>query len=54
MLLHAGIMKLKEREYLGTIQSIRVNAEYAAVRFDGKINLHMVSTVEQLYAVISL
>jgi len=33
---------LKERDYLGTVQSCKVNADYAAVKFEGKVNLHMV------------
>jgi len=42
MVCTAGIQKLKEREYLGTIQSCKVSTDYAAVRFEGKVNLHMV------------
>lgn len=30
------------REYLGTVQSICLNADYAAVYFEGKVQLHMV------------
>jgi len=42
----AGIQKLREREYMGTIQSCKVNADYIAVRFDGRVNLHMVCSTE--------
>ncbi|XP_013417652.1 WD repeat-containing protein 19 [Lingula anatina] len=34
--------KLKDREYLGTVQSLKMNADYAAVRFEGKVQLHMI------------
>lgn len=27
---------------MGTIQSCKVSADYAAMRFEGKVNLHMV------------
>jgi WD repeat-containing protein 19 len=37
-----GPEKLKDREYLGTVQSCRLNADYAAVSFEGKVNLHLV------------
>ena len=37
-----GPEKLKDREFLGTVQSIKLNADYAAVAFEGKVNLHMV------------
>ncbi|XP_005092773.1 WD repeat-containing protein 19 [Aplysia californica] len=30
------------REYLGTVQSLYMNADYAAVSFEGKIQLHMI------------
>jgi len=33
---------LKEREYMGTIQECKINADYAAVRFDGRVNLHLI------------
>lgn len=35
-------LKLKERQYLGAVTSIKLNAEYASVLFEGKIQLHMV------------
>ena len=41
--LPVGAEQLKDREYLGTIQSCKLNADYAAVSFEGKVNLHMVS-----------
>jgi len=27
---------------MGTVQSCKVSADYAAMRFEGKVNLHMV------------
>jgi WD repeat-containing protein 19 len=33
---------LRDREYLGTVTSLRLNAEYASVLYEGKIQLHMV------------
>jgi len=38
-----GVHKLKEREYLGTVQTYKINSDYAAAGFEGKVNLHMVS-----------
>ena len=38
----AGLEQLKDREYLGTVHSIKVNADYAAAHFEDKIQLHMV------------
>ena len=38
-----GPEMLKEtREYLGTVRSMCLNADYAAVSFEGKVQLHMV------------
>ena len=38
----AGSVELiRDREYLGTVQGIYLNADYCAVRFDGKIQLHV-------------
>jgi len=38
----AGSVELiRDREYLGTVQGIFLNADYCAVRFDGKIQLHV-------------
>ena len=39
----AGPEKLKDREYLGTVHECHINADYAAVRFEGKVQLHLVS-----------
>lgn len=36
-------LKLKDRQYLGGVTSIKLNAEYASVLFEGKIQLHMVN-----------
>jgi WD repeat-containing protein 19 len=32
---------LKDKEYLGTVQDMHLNGDYCAVRFDGKILLHV-------------
>ena len=32
---------LKDREYLGTVKEIYLNGDYCAVRFDGKVQLHV-------------
>lgn len=32
---------LKDKEYLGTVQEIFLNGDYCAVRFDGKVQLHV-------------
>lgn len=42
MQINLGPVKYQEHEYLGTVVSCRMNAEYAAVRFEGKVNLHLV------------
>ena len=34
---------LKDREYLGTVTSMRLSAEYASVLYEGRIQLHMVN-----------
>jgi len=31
----------KDREYLGTVSDIQLNGDYCAVRFDGKVQLHV-------------
>ena len=36
-----GVEFIRDREYLGTVQAIHLNADYCAVRFDGKIQLHV-------------
>lgn len=33
---------LKDREYLGTVTSMRLNAEYTSVLYEGRIQLHMI------------
>jgi len=38
-----GVQKLKEREYLENVQTCKVNADYAAARFEGRVQLHTVS-----------
>lgn len=40
---HPGFLKLKDVEYLGTIGNMCLNSDYAAVLFEGKVQLHMVS-----------
>ena len=32
---------MRDREYLGTVQEIHLNGDYAAVLFDGKVQLHV-------------
>lgn len=45
MYINAGLEQLKDREYLGTVHSIKLNADYAAAHFEDKLQLHMVSKV---------
>ncbi|XP_033607097.1 WD repeat-containing protein 19 isoform X3 [Cryptotermes secundus] len=35
---------LRDREYLGTVSSLRLSADYASVLYEGKIQLHMIET----------
>lgn len=35
-------LKLKTKQYMGAVSSVKLNAEYAAVLFEGKIHLHLV------------
>ena len=37
-----GAEQLKDREYLGTITNMKLNADYAAVLFEGRVQLHLV------------
>ena len=37
---------LKDKEYLGTVQEMHLNGDYCAVRFDGKVQLHMLESHE--------
>lgn len=37
-----GSEQLKDREYLGTVTAIHLNADYAAVMFEGKVQLHLI------------
>lgn len=37
-----GSEQLKDREYLGTVNTIHLNADYAAVLFEGKVQLHLI------------
>lgn len=39
---YLGLSKIKDVEYLGTIASMCLNADYAAALFEGKVQLHMV------------
>ena len=48
----AGPEQPKDREYLGTVKSCKLNADYAAVSFEGKVNLHLVRVVS-LYIIRS-
>lgn len=42
--LTSGPEQVKDREYLGTVNAIYLNADYAAVLFEGKVQLHLAST----------
>lgn len=37
-----GPVPLQDREYLGTVQSIRLNSDYASALIEGKIQLHII------------
>ena len=37
---------LRDREYLGSVADIQLNADYCAVRYEGKIQLHVLETEE--------
>lgn len=39
-----GPVKLRDREYLGTVQSVCLNEDYAAVAFEGKVQLHVIDS----------
>ena len=44
VMMWSGPEMLKEtREYLGTVRAMCLNADYAAVSFEGKVQLHMVN-----------
>ena len=43
--LFKGTTGFRDREYLGTISQVCVNADYAAVGFEGKVQLHQVINV---------
>lgn len=42
-----GFKKLKDTEYLGTIASMCLNADYAAALLEGKVQLHMIESRDQ-------
>ena len=50
----AGLQKLSDREYLGTIQDCKIGIDYAAVSFEGKISLHLVGLVDLSHLVVLL
>ncbi|XP_067137635.1 WD repeat-containing protein 19 [Centruroides vittatus] len=37
-----GPIPIHDREYLGTVQSIKMNSDYASALFEGKIQLHII------------
>lgn len=37
---------LKDKQYLSSINAVKMNSEYAAVFYEGKIQLHLVSVLE--------
>lgn len=39
-----GHRRMKDREYLGTVQSMRLSSDYAAVMFEGKVQLHLIDS----------
>lgn len=41
-----GPVKLRDREYMGTVHSIKLNEDYAAVLFENKVQLHTVSLLQ--------
>ncbi|XP_034043414.1 WD repeat-containing protein 19 isoform X2 [Thalassophryne amazonica] len=41
-----GFTKLKDVEYLGTISSMCLNSDYAAALFEGKVQLHMIESMD--------
>ena len=47
--LFKGTTGFRDREYLGTISQVCVNADYAAVGFEGKVQLHQVINVFKLF-----
>ena len=44
---------LKDKEYLGTVQDMHLNGDYCAVRFDGKILLHVLEGKDKVNPWIS-
>ncbi|XP_034967788.2 WD repeat-containing protein 19 isoform X1 [Zootoca vivipara] len=40
----SSVKKLKDMEYLGTVASMCLNSDYAAARFEGKVQLHMIES----------
>lgn len=40
-------LMLRERQYLGNVQSMRMNAEYVSVLFDGRIQMHMIEQPDE-------
>lgn len=38
----------KDKEYLGTVKKMCLNADYAAVMFDNRIQLHLVSYMNKI------
>jgi len=51
-LLPLGPVKLTDREYNGTVNSVKLNDDYAAVSFDGRLQLHTVSQLREIQEVI--
>lgn len=44
---------LKDREYLGTVSKMYLNTDYAAVMFDNRVQLHLVSYTPYLVCMIN-
>ncbi|XP_063813141.1 WD repeat-containing protein 19 [Pseudophryne corroboree] len=41
---YAGVQRLKDMEYLGTVASMCLNSDYATALFEGKVQLHMIES----------
>lgn len=39
-------LKLRDRQYIGVISSMKINQEYASVLFEGKLQLHVIDQTE--------
>uniref|UniRef100_A0A4W4G701 Anaphase-promoting complex subunit 4 WD40 domain-containing protein n=1 Tax=Electrophorus electricus TaxID=8005 RepID=A0A4W4G701_ELEEL len=44
----SGVERLKDMEYLGTVTSMCLNCDYAAALFEGKVQLHVIESEDQV------